>query len=1014
MRFPSASHPQTNPSASNRPSYPTFHVSAGKPEVAREQTILALRTHSFSIQRLDPEEKSYPEELGPVEAAMRLHGMIGDHVKVTPEGKGWRPPDYITNPTFENTGHLPPNAYRSSTQRATDAHWRMSPQVQYRDDAGRFLRLSRRVRKAVRGDATLPAPSTRYMRLPPRLTFWQRLFAICVSTLVALSLLGCLVTLFSEKLDVLEAEMEIQNSMSSNPSNPHVKPHVSSHSSGARKLSAIQESHGAQQENALLSVAMNKWNILRKEYDTASKVVRLLSTTNGPAVVASVIGGMSATRKLRRSLLATSLPISKASLPALTNLNAIRAGNSEQKPPNSFHHESATRGKTGADSPSMLTANTGNNVNSGHRTIPPLTGAFLPLVPVVESSTLSAAPLKTQRGPSLVERRNAKSLHVVDEPNEIGNPMIRNLLKPQATGLQRPLAPIKAQSGDVLNSLYSPSRTSNGAKGSSNSIAPASIQPWTSIPKSPAAGLFVPPPVMNAASGANPYRTQAERMPPKTRPRQVGGIAHSSQTDQGQVAEPIEPSTRSIEVFQLMNGTSICRLFAVCRMPNGTLLLPKWMETHKHVLKKSCGVKDVLFVVDDSLENSISLDSTVLRQFVSGHVQVDHQHADRDLFGIIPPRDHMPHFASDIVPYLTMVQSLFGPAKGILKTDTIRAFAQKGGSIRQPRRPSDLRPSMQLYEETIERPSTDWVPSLARFLQHPSFRFSFIRAEKERLSNENPRPLVAKHFRSILTSSVQPITPHGMFGADGQNIVFSANGVSRDPPWFGGAMRQQPCPVTITALTRRGPRALMKLPELERRLTSLGMQMGMALTFRIVDFASTPFQMQVHIMQTTNVLIASHGAGNANIIFMRPSSSVVEVFPFSYKAGPFDGFANIYGAEYKSAMSAPQTEVFKECVKRSEKNELVKKQVFAQWDKAVEQDRKSPGVHRLAFEREFGAQGKSQGMATRRCARMQELVFDVNSVASMALQSAQVQCMAARHGISNALKSHYSSGPPVR
>lgn len=465
-------------------------------------------------------------------------------------------------------------------------------------------------------------------------------------------------------------------------------------------------------------------------------------------------------------------------------------------------------------------------------------------------------------------------------------------------------------------------------------------------------------------------------------PVQLPSLEQMPVSEKGKSSRPVD----SIEVWNLPKGRQLCRIFNVGRIDDGRLLLPKWMEKHKQFIESNCGISRYSFslMVQDG---RFELDRDVIRNDFGDSYVLDLSHSDRDLFGSEAPRHHMPHYVSDIIKPLVACEVLMGSGQNLLRPLSLLKTAKDAELIRSTRPPEKLKPSVLMLPGTWKRAKTDWVRRLAHFFEHPALGFTMISSRGRKI-----RPLKARVFHSVLSSNVNPYEPYGLFGTTGKNILFATNGISREPPWRMASMQEMPCRISITALTRSGARKLLHLDQLEKSLKMKAAAAQMRADFRIVDFNEMSFEAQVQTMQETHVLIATHGAGNANIIFMRPGAAVIEVFPFSYKAGPFDGFAKIFGLEYKTAMSAPQTSVFKACMDEHEKSDLIRRAVFGKWDAAVKEEEKSPWIHRLEFEKEFGEPGKSQGMTTRGCVRLQQLEFNIDAVSDIAITAGKTQC----------------------
>jgi hypothetical protein len=104
----------------------------------------------------------------------------------------------------------------------------------------------------------------------------------------------------------------------------------------------------------------------------------------------------------------------------------------------------------------------------------------------------------------------------------------------------------------------------------------------------------------------------------------------------------------------------------------------------------------------------------------------------------------------------------------------------------------------------------------------------------------------------------------------------------------------------VTYLKRPLPRALS--PELEEKLlSSIQAMRGVAL--RVEDFAKLSFKEQIHIVGNTDVLISVHGNGLSHVLFLPPSSKVIEIFPPNTHTVDYRIFAEARGLDYRCIMS---------------------------------------------------------------------------------------------------------------
>lgn len=880
---------------------------------------------------------------------MRFHGMIGDKVSISTTGQAWRPPEYITTPTQKIR---PESGLRRDDDPAQKSDRSKRLMKDQNGDKKKYHRTRglpnpKRTNKLFQdegmpGEGRLPLPST-YMRSVhshARFSYRQRICAISLAILMAFALFANLIALLSQQLEKVASKVESQNEILRH----------SYHFGQIIENVQNQESH------------IPRRKLLGAVDDSSSnRIRRALFDRTSRDVFSDVINSISAVQQLLKILrsghdkapiFTASILHNHAPLPGAKSLSYF-------KKPSSAYADAGARIKSLQEELQKI------YYDLSQRRVP---------------------------GPSQIPQGEAKDFgHRITGGELQGRADIRSpkrVMNNLAIGnanekwASKKVTAVPSQPDPTSNILHSSALNVIGDVGSqevatkSNDLASEPSHIHRSLPTP----VLSKPPHVN-----NQY-------PP-------GNVAHART---GRTVSPLQllqnrnteyPET--VEVWALPRGKSLCRLFNIARLPDGRLVLPKWMKKHAEFLSSRCSIKGAIFAVENiSEKRMLQLNSSMLRAAINSEFEVDWTNSGRDLCGTVAPRNHMPHFVTDILLPLVASEVLLGSGRGQLQSSTLLPTGAKDIDVRSVPTFSALKPSILVFEETWNRPLSEWVPRLAQFFLHPKIGFTLLRGGKEK----EPRALSSKvkpkisAFRSVISSNIERHLPLGLFGPDGKNIVLEANGISRSPAWTTNGMRENPCRVAITVLTRKGPRALLKLDSLEEKIKKLCRVAAVRAEIRVVDFEEKSFDDQVKIMQETNILIATHGAGNANFVFMRPSAAVIEIFPFSYKAGPFDSFARIFGLDYKFAMSAPQTEVFKECMHRHESNQRIKQLAFSRWDMAVQTEKSSPWVHRLEFEKEFGEPGKSEGMTTRMCVRMQELEFNIDAVSRMAVDSGTAQC----------------------
>lgn len=71
-------------------------------------------------------------------------------------------------------------------------------------------------------------------------------------------------------------------------------------------------------------------------------------------------------------------------------------------------------------------------------------------------------------------------------------------------------------------------------------------------------------------------------------------------------------------------------------------------------------------------------------------------------------------------------------------------------------------------------------------------------------------------------------------------------------------------------------------------------------------------------MQTSDIVVAAHGAGEANLMFMRPKRSVIEVFPFGFTPKLFETVALLFNLNYQAVVARPERETVENCIQDPE------------------------------------------------------------------------------------------------
>jgi len=100
----------------------------------------------------------------------------------------------------------------------------------------------------------------------------------------------------------------------------------------------------------------------------------------------------------------------------------------------------------------------------------------------------------------------------------------------------------------------------------------------------------------------------------------------------------------------------------------------------------------------------------------------------------------------------------------------------------------------------------------------------------------------------------------------------------------------------ITIITRKGTRQIINDQDLERELCEHYCPKGWDVV--LVDMERLSHAEQMSLIQRTTVLIAMHGSGMTNIIFLPKDSIVIELFPYGFSRPTYEFLAKKIGVHY--------------------------------------------------------------------------------------------------------------------
>ena len=110
-------------------------------------------------------------------------------------------------------------------------------------------------------------------------------------------------------------------------------------------------------------------------------------------------------------------------------------------------------------------------------------------------------------------------------------------------------------------------------------------------------------------------------------------------------------------------------------------------------------------------------------------------------------------------------------------------------------------------------------------------------------------------------------------------------------------------PISITLLQRDGPRRFVHPSTILRRIHN---RYGSSVSVQL-HYTNGSFSSQVRLLAESDLVVSAHGAGQTNIMFLRPMSAFVECNPPYFHGTTFINIANIIRVQYFSVTTYNET-----------------------------------------------------------------------------------------------------------
>lgn len=435
-----------------------------------------------------------------------------------------------------------------------------------------------------------------------------------------------------------------------------------------------------------------------------------------------------------------------------------------------------------------------------------------------------------------------------------------------------------------------------------------------------------------------------------------------------------------LEVFRHTRNQNrpVCRIHHACVFANGTFHLHPSLRKYVRELAE-CSVVNPLFME-------------------SSHVQLSTTAAavEVDLFGVRPAPPHMPHFLTDLLPLLFAAELLeptfTDPAEIHRKCVT---GSKTGCGFKSHAEP--LKTGIYVDDRVASLKPSAWVPTLV----------SMIPGDVQMIFPQTLFPIESMHscLRSVIAYTPNNSAREGDDWFGDKHRLFAENRLSRKSAIATRTFFSQgKCAPRVTIVNRKGwlrkngrllgrdisnlDKLLAKIIDMQR---SSPFKDTMRVNVSVVYFEETDLHYQATEIQRADLILGVHGASLANLLFARADTPVLEVFPFAYRAGPFDRLARDLRLRYEYTTAEPDSKSFLHCIEETAAKRkdphlaATARTIWAQTLAAQDKRRNLFGMVGYNVSAEYTGVFHS-------CLRAQRLEINIEKTASRILELASMLC----------------------
>lgn len=442
-----------------------------------------------------------------------------------------------------------------------------------------------------------------------------------------------------------------------------------------------------------------------------------------------------------------------------------------------------------------------------------------------------------------------------------------------------------------------------------------------------------------------------------------------------------------------------CRIRGICRVGDGHYLLPVWMKEYSSHIAR-CGLSKVLYTIDSAM-SADSRPVMQLKGYPRSTLSISDALRDVDVLGGEPPAAENELLIADLTSRMLLSDVFLRPAAYKEMISASCATQNEKPCACTAIYPQEFHPTLLVDSRVSETKDHLWPKGLIRLLRN-GFEGSLQVTDVQDLYGWRFRTK-ATCFRSLLVTnaSLADFRPSTLLP---DNLLFTANSLSRVSVIHKDTPVSQSCVVKVLILNRRNSGLIVADDLLRNEISTIGSAMkkqypNITVQAETAFLEESSFHEQVAVMQEANIVVSSHGSGNANIAFLRPRALFLELLPFGIQPRTFQRLATAYNVNYESVTAWPDDEMFTECIKHfnTDRNEE-RQRLLREWETASHAFKERAKTSNASIASAFSLPDEMQTGRKpalhniRTCANYQRISVNAKSVARDVISSVLTQC----------------------